>query len=134
MVGGTGGTSTATIAPSTSPVGTVLSVGGAVGSSACATVLANPHVKVATAATVTTEARHARLLIPPFAARLAMCITLRKGSFQGQVVAAHFRLDFVKPDRFLSPPATFRSIVTAERGIDASRAAHDYRPASGPGT
>ena len=31
-----------------------------------------------------------------------------------------FRMDFVKPDRLLSPPATFRWIVTAERGIGTS--------------
>jgi hypothetical protein len=72
------------------------------------------------------------MLLP--ASRLAMCFTLRNGSFQGQMDAAQFRMVFVKPDRLVSHPATFRSIVTAERGIDASRAAHDYRPASGPGT
>jgi hypothetical protein len=30
------------------------------------------------------------------------------------------RMDFVKPDRLTLPAATFRAIVTAQRGIGAS--------------
>ena len=46
---------------------------------------------------------------------------------RGQVARPQLRMDFVKPDRLLPPPATFRRIVTAQRGIGAVLARSDYR-------
>ena len=66
------------------------------------------------------------------AARLAMCSTLRTGCFRGQMARPQFRMDFVKPDRLLPPPATFRRIVTAQRGIDAGAARVAIVPRVGP--
>ena len=88
------------------------------------------------AATVTADARHARLLIRPscHCPLPASPCASRYGTapFKDRWPRPQFRMVFVKPDRLLSPPATFRAIVTAERGIDSSlgRAA-GYRPASG---